>query len=103
MSVNPAAIRDAEEVLRGALGERLRSDFPLAPLTSFRLGGPAALYLEIESSSDLEEVARAVIETGVPFVQKPFAPTALAAGVVLGGLLLVTATVLVVADACTAA
>lgn len=68
MSANATSTRDAEELLRGAVGERLRSGFPLAALTSFRLGGPAALYLEIESSSDLQEVARAVTETGVPFV-----------------------------------
>jgi UDP-N-acetylmuramate dehydrogenase len=68
VSANATSTRDAEELLRGAVGERLRSGFPLAALTSFRLGGPAALYLEIESSSDLQEVARAVTETGVPFV-----------------------------------
>ncbi len=55
-------------LLHGDVGERLRTDFPLAPLTSFRLGGPAALYLEIESAADLEAVARAVTETNVPFV-----------------------------------
>ena len=44
-----------------------------------------------------------IIGSGVASAVVSFAPTALAAGVVLGGLLLVTATVLVVADACTAA
>jgi len=44
-----------------------------------------------------------IIGSGVSSAVVSFAPTALAAGVVLGGLLLVTATVLIVADACTAA
>lgn len=58
----------AERILREAAGERLRTRFPLAPLTSFRLGGPAALYLEAESEPDLAVAGRAVGETGVPFV-----------------------------------
>jgi UDP-N-acetylmuramate dehydrogenase len=45
----------------------VRSEFPLAPLTSFRLGGPAALYLELETSNDLDAVAEAVVHTGVRF------------------------------------
>ena len=58
----------AGRILREAVGDRLRTDYPLAPLTSFRLGGPAALYLEIEGSTDLTAVAHAVMETSVPFV-----------------------------------
>jgi UDP-N-acetylmuramate dehydrogenase len=58
----------AERVLREAVGDRLRTDFPLAPLTSFRLGGPAALYMEIESLEDLQAVGRSVTETGAPFM-----------------------------------
>lgn len=62
------ALGTAERLLREAAGDRLRTAFPLAPLTSFRIGGPAAIYLEIESSSDLLAVAGAVTETGVPFL-----------------------------------
>jgi UDP-N-acetylmuramate dehydrogenase len=58
----------AGRLLREAVGDRLLTDFPLAPLTSFRLGGPAALYLEVESSEDLRAVGRSVVETGVPFM-----------------------------------
>jgi UDP-N-acetylmuramate dehydrogenase len=57
----------AETILRAAAGERLRSGFPLAPLTSFRLGGPAALYLEAESDRDLAGAAEAVEATGLPW------------------------------------
>ncbi len=60
-------LREAEEILRSAVGPRLSVGFPLAPLTSFRLGGPAALFVEAESPDDLVAVARAVRATGVPF------------------------------------
>ena len=62
------AISEAEQLLRETAGARLRTEFPLAPLTSFRLGGPAALYLEVESVRDLEASARAVTTLGVPFL-----------------------------------
>jgi UDP-N-acetylmuramate dehydrogenase len=65
---DPAALARAETILRAACGERLRTSFPLAPLTSFRIGGPAALYLEPESEADLSAAGQAVRETGVPFV-----------------------------------
>ena len=52
--------------LRAALGDRLRRDLPLAPLTTFRIGGPAALYLEPGSEADLAEVSRAIVGTAVP-------------------------------------
>ena len=58
----------AEEILRAACGDRLRTSFSLAPLTTFRIGGPAALFLEPESSADLHAVARTVQETAIPVV-----------------------------------
>ena len=62
------AILRAEAILRAACGDRVRSRFPMAPLTTFRIGGPAALYLEPESERDLVASGRAVAETGLPFV-----------------------------------
>lgn len=62
------AIRRTGEILRAACGDRLRSEFPLAPLTTFRIGGPAALYLEAESEADLAAAGDAVREAGVPVV-----------------------------------
>lgn len=59
-------VATAEAILRAACGDRVRTRFPLASLTSFRLGGPAALYLEPESEDDLAAAGRAVRETGVP-------------------------------------
>ena len=37
------AISRAESILRAACGDRLRTKFPLAPLTTFRVGGPAEI------------------------------------------------------------
>lgn len=61
-------VREAERILREALGDQIRVGFPLAPLTSFRLGGPAALYVEGQSTEDLVAVGKAVRASGVPFV-----------------------------------
>lgn len=58
----------AEGILRAVAGDRLRRGFPLASLTSFRLGGPAALYLEAQSQEDLSAVGRVLRETGLPFL-----------------------------------
>ena len=47
----------------------LRTHFPMAPLTTFRIGGPAALYLEPESEADLAAVvARRSRRPDVPVV-----------------------------------
>jgi UDP-N-acetylmuramate dehydrogenase len=62
------ALRRAESILRAACGDRVRTSFPLAPLTSFRIGGPAALYLEPESERDLVAAGEAVGQTGLPVV-----------------------------------
>lgn len=48
------------------LGGRARRDRPLGPLTTYRVGGPAALYLEIEGPDDLDLARKAVTATGVP-------------------------------------
>jgi UDP-N-acetylmuramate dehydrogenase len=58
----------AERILREGLGDRVRSMVPLAPLTTFRIGGAAALYVEPEHDEDLAVVGKAVREAPVPFV-----------------------------------
>jgi UDP-N-acetylmuramate dehydrogenase len=60
------ALARAETILRAACGDRVRTRFPLAPLTTFRIGGPAALFLEPESEGDLVAVSEALRETDVP-------------------------------------
>src|SRR6266576_1630722 len=49
------------------IADRERGRVPLAPLTTFRVGGPGALYLEAESEDDLATVSRAIGETTIPF------------------------------------
>ena len=61
-------IANAERILRAACGDRLRTGFQLAPLTTFRIGGPASLYLEPVAEADLVAASAAVRETGVPVV-----------------------------------
>jgi UDP-N-acetylmuramate dehydrogenase len=63
----PQGLSEAERILRAALGQRLRASFPLAPLTSFRLGGPAALYVEAQSDADLAAASEAVRSAGIPW------------------------------------
>jgi UDP-N-acetylmuramate dehydrogenase len=60
------SLQRATEVLRAACGPRLRSGVSIAPLTTFRLGGPAALYLEPEGPDDLAAVASALGGSEVP-------------------------------------
>jgi UDP-N-acetylmuramate dehydrogenase len=61
-------IARAEAILRAACGDRVRTAFPMAPLTSFRIGGPAALYLEPESESDLAAASQALAAGRLPHV-----------------------------------
>ena len=58
----------AEAILRAACGDRLRTDYPMAPLTTFRIGGSAALFLEAGSEADLTAAGEAVRTTGLPVV-----------------------------------
>lgn len=52
----------AERLGRG----RIRRDVPLAPFTTFRIGGPAALYFEAGTMRDLVLALTAARELGVP-------------------------------------
>jgi UDP-N-acetylmuramate dehydrogenase len=63
-----ADLEAAERILRAGLGDRLRTAVPLAPLTTFRIGGDARLYVEPERDDDLAVVHRAVREAGLPVV-----------------------------------
>lgn len=61
------AFSEQREALRRALGpERVREGVPLAPFTTFRIGGPADLYYEAATA---EELARSILlarELGLP-------------------------------------
>ena len=56
----------ALEVAAGVLGPLARPNVALGPLTTYRVGGPAALLVEARDEGDLELVAAAVHASGVP-------------------------------------
>ena len=54
--------------LRRALGpDRVRTAVPLAPFTTFRIGGPADLFVEPETPDELARTVLAARELGIPF------------------------------------
>ncbi|HXU45864.1 MAG TPA: FAD-binding protein, partial [Thermoanaerobaculia bacterium] len=51
-----------------ALGtSRLRENVPLAPFTTFRIGGPADLFVEPESADELAQAILAARASGIPW------------------------------------
>jgi UDP-N-acetylmuramate dehydrogenase len=64
--MNGDALDRAASILRSVCGDRVRTGFALAPITTFRIGGPAAIYLEPDSEGDLVAASRALRDTGVP-------------------------------------
>jgi UDP-N-acetylmuramate dehydrogenase len=59
--LDPARIDEAAVLL----GHRARRDVPLGPLTTYRVGGPAALLVEAQEEHDLLAVAEVVVATGI--------------------------------------
>jgi UDP-N-acetylmuramate dehydrogenase len=66
--VDAAALEAAAAELAARCGERVGRDRPLAPLTTFRLGGPAAVFLRAESLDDLAALAGVLGGTGLPLL-----------------------------------
>ena len=60
------AVSDQVEVASRVLGARARRNVPLGPLTTYRVGGPAALFAEVTSDDDVRAVAAAVSQSEVP-------------------------------------
>ncbi len=54
------------EEVAARLGPLVRRDAPLGSLTTYRVGGPAALLARCSTRAELEAVAGAVAATGVP-------------------------------------
>jgi UDP-N-acetylmuramate dehydrogenase len=52
------------EALGDLLGPRARRDEPLGPMTTYGVGGPAALFAEVEGPGDLEAVRTACRRVG---------------------------------------
>ena len=57
---------DAVDAAAGELGPRARRDAPLGHLTTYRVGGPAALLVEARDEDDLAAAGRAVRASGLP-------------------------------------
>ncbi len=55
-----------ERELREIFGARIRSAMPLAELTSFRIGGPADLFVAVEEEAELMHAKGAAYRAGVP-------------------------------------
>lgn len=65
--MTPPGQRALGDALRRLLGEeRVRADAPLAPLTTFQIGGPADLLADVRGSSELERVVHLAHEHEVP-------------------------------------
>lgn len=56
----------ALDAVAAALGGRVARDQPLGALTTYRVGGPAALWMEATSEADLDDVRRALCGHRVP-------------------------------------
>ncbi|MEZ4422547.1 MAG: UDP-N-acetylmuramate dehydrogenase [Gemmatimonadota bacterium] len=64
----PTLAPDAVQQLSAALGSaRLERDVPLAPLTTFRIGGPADLLFRARTADDLVDAVTAARAAGVPW------------------------------------
>ncbi len=55
-----------ETQLRARFGDRVRASMPLAELTSFRIGGPADLFVNVEDEIELMHAKAASYRAGVP-------------------------------------
>jgi UDP-N-acetylmuramate dehydrogenase len=59
-------VTDPGAALRDAFGaDRVRQDAPLAPLTTFKVGGPADWLLELHSGEELKQAAAIARQAGV--------------------------------------
>jgi UDP-N-acetylmuramate dehydrogenase len=63
---DPAVLAGAAEQLTARLGGAVRLDYPLAPLTTYRVGGQAAVFVEARSVADLRVVAEVRQRCAVP-------------------------------------
>lgn len=55
------------DTLMQELERRLQKDVPLAPFTTFHIGGPAQLFLEVNSEAELAAAVRLALAKRVPF------------------------------------
>src|SRR5690348_6548218 len=58
---HPAVAKVAE-----MLGDRVSHNVPIAPLTTYKLGGPAALLMQVSNEQDAALLRDAVASTDIP-------------------------------------
>jgi UDP-N-acetylmuramate dehydrogenase len=63
-AISPAAIAQVASALAG---DALERDTPLAPLTTFRIGGPADLLYHADSADALARAVLAARQAGIPY------------------------------------
>ncbi|MEM6783503.1 MAG: UDP-N-acetylmuramate dehydrogenase [Bacteroidota bacterium] len=64
----PAALDRLHDALADRLGgDRVRADVLLAPLTTFKIGGPADLFVEARTADELADAITLARESGVPY------------------------------------
>ena len=66
MRIVEDALATAGAMLEQRLGEGVRRDVALAPMTTYRVGGSAALFVDVRALGDLVAVAEVHRATGVP-------------------------------------
>src|SRR4030095_1356935 len=66
--VDARALEAAADLLAARCPGRVSRDLSLAPLTTFRLGGPAAVFLRAESLDDLAALAVVLRDAPVPLL-----------------------------------
>lgn len=60
------ATATAARLLADRIGDRVRNDVPLAAMTTYRVGGAAAMFVDVGSLEDLAAIADVRAQTGVP-------------------------------------
>jgi len=59
-------VTDFADSLRAAFGDRVEANVPLAPMTTFRVGGPADYLIETRSSGEIITALQLAHRAGVP-------------------------------------
>ena len=62
-----ALVDEDRAVLSGLLGARVRFDEPLAAHTSWKIGGPADAFAQVETGAELARIMRLVFKRGLPW------------------------------------
>lgn len=62
----PTGVSDAVRAAAAELGGLARLDVPIGPLTTYRVGGNAAVFVELTDLADAARLARAAAVSGLP-------------------------------------